>query len=250
MPTPAQSEPDGCWPCCDDEQPGISIRPLSQADLAALLAHLAQHDQHDHDQDLDDPLEQTGPAPVVAVRVRASVGRPGASAHAEYRRRRAVEWAAWTRTLPWRAAAVLAGGLGVGLVAAQLVPRLAGLAGLLAAACLAWALRLRSLADHGPGGTASPATPLAAASAPRPVCPTRTARSAPCPTTARTTWSPTATRPGLRPPAGRSWGLDWENGARLSYASITTNFPRCQGFAARRRSRCGTAATLPGGGRR
>jgi Nuclease-related domain len=144
MPTPAQSNSDGCWPSCDDEQPGVSIRPLSQADLAALLAHL---DQHDHDQDLDDPLEQAGPAPLVAVRVRASVGRPGASAHAEYRRRRAVEWAAWTRTLPWRAVAVLAGGAGVGLVAAQLVPRPAGLAWLLAAACLAWALRFRISAD-------------------------------------------------------------------------------------------------------
>jgi hypothetical protein len=144
MPTPAQSDPDGCWPSCDDEQPGVSIRPLSQADLAALLAHL---DQHDHDQDLDDPLEEAGPAPVVAVRVRASVGRPGASAHAEYRRRRAVERAAWTRTLPWRTAAVLAGGLGVGLVAAQLVPRLAGLAWLLAGACLAWALRFRVSVD-------------------------------------------------------------------------------------------------------
>jgi hypothetical protein len=50
----------------------------------ALLAHL---NHHDHDEGL-----LTGPAagrPVVAVRVRASVGRPGASAHAEYRRRRA-----------------------------------------------------------------------------------------------------------------------------------------------------------------
>ena len=52
--------------------------------------------------------------------------------------------------------------------------------------------------------------------------------------------------PRSSPPAGRSWGLDWENGTRLSYASITTNFPRCQGFAARRRSRCRTATTLPG----
>jgi hypothetical protein len=84
---------------------------------------------------------------VLAVRVRASVGRPGASAHAQYRRRRAIEWGAWTRSLPWRAAAILAGGLGAGLLVAQLLPPLAGLTGLLAAACLAWALRFRVSVD-------------------------------------------------------------------------------------------------------
>jgi hypothetical protein len=133
------SDPDGRWPSCDDEQPGVSIRPLSHADLAALLAHL---DQHDHDQDLDDdPTWPDTPAPVVAVRVRATVGKPGASAQATYRRRRAGEWAAWTRSLPWRAAAVLVAGVGIGLLAAQAVPRLADPAGLLAAVGLAWMLR-------------------------------------------------------------------------------------------------------------
>jgi hypothetical protein len=133
-------DPDGQWPSCDDEQPGVSIRPLSHADLAALLTHLGQHD---HDQDLDDAPAWPAPAPVVAVRVRATVGRPGASAQATYRRRRAGEWAAWTRTLPWRIAAVVAAGAGVGLLAAQLLPRLAGPGGLLAAAALAWLLRFR-----------------------------------------------------------------------------------------------------------
>ena len=136
MPMP---DPDPYWPSCDDEQPGISIRPLSHADLAALLAHF----QPDHDQDLDDPAGPTTPAPVVAVRVRATVGRPGASAHAAYRRRRAAEWAVWTRGLPWRAAAVLAAGVGVGVLAAQLDAPLAGLAGLLATAALGWVLRFR-----------------------------------------------------------------------------------------------------------
>jgi hypothetical protein len=140
MPSPIP-DPDAFWPSCDDEQPGMSIRPLSHADLAALLAHLHQHDR---DQDLnDDPAWPTAPAPVVAVRVRATVGQPGASADATYRRRRAVEWAAWTRSLPWRAALVLAAGAGVGLMAAQVAPRLAGSAGLLAAAVLAWVLRFR-----------------------------------------------------------------------------------------------------------
>jgi hypothetical protein len=39
---------------------------------------------------------------VVAMRVRASVGRPGGSAQARWRQMRAAEWAARTRTLPWR----------------------------------------------------------------------------------------------------------------------------------------------------
>ena len=94
-PHPAQPDPnpDSFWPSCDDQQPGVSIRPLNHADLAALLAHL-DHDQHDP--------AVVGPAsspPVVAVRVRASVGHPGASAQAEYRRRRAAERAAWRVTV-------------------------------------------------------------------------------------------------------------------------------------------------------
>jgi hypothetical protein len=140
MPMPSP-DPDDRWPSCDDEQPGISIRPLSQADFAALLAHLHQHE---HEQNLDDePAGPNTPAPVVAVPVRATVGQPGASAQAEYRRRRTEEWAAWTRTLPRRIAGVLAVGALVGLLAAQLALRLAGLAGLLAAAGLAWVLRFR-----------------------------------------------------------------------------------------------------------
>jgi hypothetical protein len=43
--------------------------------------------------------------------VRASVGQPGRSAHARWRRLRATEWDAWTRTLPWRVAATL--GIGI-----------------------------------------------------------------------------------------------------------------------------------------
>jgi hypothetical protein len=141
------SDPDGHWPSCDDEQPGLSIRPLGHADLVALLAHLHQHNDGD-DQDLDDDSAwPTTPAPVVAVRVRATVGRPGASAQAQYRRRRAAEWAAWTRSLPWRAAAILAAGAGVGVLAARLAPRLAGPAGLLVAAALGLVLRFRVSAD-------------------------------------------------------------------------------------------------------
>jgi hypothetical protein len=140
QPTP---DPHSRWPSCDDPQPGVSIRPLRQADLAALLAHLDQH----HGQDPADPLESGGPAPVLALRVRASVGRPGASAVAEYRRRRAGELAGWTGSLPWRAAIVLAAGAAAGLLAAQLLPRISALAGVTVAAGLAWLLRFRVSAD-------------------------------------------------------------------------------------------------------
>jgi hypothetical protein len=64
-PHPMQPDPgpEGFWSSCDDEQPGVSIRPLTQADLAALLAHLH------HNQDQDYILRSGGSAPVVAVRV-------------------------------------------------------------------------------------------------------------------------------------------------------------------------------------
>jgi Nuclease-related domain len=131
--------PDGFRSSCDDEQPGVSIRPLSQADLAALLAHL------DHDQ--DQILEAGVSAPVVAVRVRASVGRPGASAQGEYRRRRATELAAWALSLPWRVAAVVAAGLAAWLAAARVAPTMAAPAGVTIAAGVGWLLRFRSTPD-------------------------------------------------------------------------------------------------------
>jgi Nuclease-related domain len=142
MPRPhPDPDPDGFWPSCDDQPPSVSIRPLTHADLAALLAHL------DHDHDPGDTLNSKVPAPVLAMRVRASVGRPGASAHAEYRRRRAAELAAWTHSLSWRIAAVLAVGLTAWLLANQIVPHLAAPAGVTVAAGLAWRLRFRSSPD-------------------------------------------------------------------------------------------------------
>ena len=137
-------DPDGCWPSCDDQQPGASIRPLSHADLAALLAH---HDQPERHQDPADTPGPGTPVPVLARRVRASVGRPGASATAEYRRRRTAERARWTHTLPWRVAAVLAAGVTAGLLATQMAPDLAGLLAMAAAAALGWRLRFRPSAD-------------------------------------------------------------------------------------------------------
>ena len=60
------------WPFDDDdERPSGSVRPVSRADLQAILAHLGD--------DPDELLAGTGAdQPVVAIRVRASVGAPAA----------------------------------------------------------------------------------------------------------------------------------------------------------------------------
>jgi Nuclease-related domain len=114
----------------------LLAQPLSQADLQAILAHLGD--------DLDELLAGTiGDRPVVAVRVWASVGRPGGSAQAQWRRLRAAEWAAWTRTLPLRLAAVLAVATVGGLLASLLAPRLSLVLGGLAAVAAGWGLRFR-----------------------------------------------------------------------------------------------------------
>jgi Nuclease-related domain len=124
------------WPFDDDDRPSGSVQPLSQADLQAILAHL--------DDDPDQLLAGTSAdRPVVAVRVRASVGRPGGSAQAQWRRLRAAEWAAWIRTLPWRIAATLGIGAGGGVLGSELAPRLGLVIAVLAAAAAGWGLRFR-----------------------------------------------------------------------------------------------------------
>ena len=125
------------FPFDDDDRPSGSVRPLSQADLQAILAHLGE--------DPDQLLAGTGAdRPVVAVRVRASVGRPGGSAQVTWRRARAAEWAAWIRTVPWRVAVIL--GLGVG-GGSLLAPRLRLVLGGLAAVAAAWGLRFKPSPD-------------------------------------------------------------------------------------------------------
>jgi hypothetical protein len=128
------------WPFDDDERPSGSVRPLSQADLQAILAHLSD----DH----DELLAGTGAdRPVVAVRVRASVGRPGGSAQAQWRRMRAAEWATWTRTLPWRVAAILGIGAAGAALGNLLAPKLSLVLGTLATVAAGWGLRFQPSPD-------------------------------------------------------------------------------------------------------
>jgi hypothetical protein len=85
--------------------------------------------------------------PVVAVRVRATVGRPGGSAQARWRRLRAAEWAAWVRTLPWRVALILGVGAAGGFLGSLLAPRLGLVLGGLAAGAAGLGLRFRPSPD-------------------------------------------------------------------------------------------------------
>ena len=125
------------WPFDDDDdRPSGSVRPLSQADLQAILAHLGD--------DPDELLAGTDvDRPVVAVQVSASVGQPGGSAQASWRRMRAAEWTTWIRTLPWRVAAIVVIGVAGSLLGSLLVPRLGLAVGGLAAVMAGWGPRFR-----------------------------------------------------------------------------------------------------------
>jgi hypothetical protein len=129
------------WPLDDEDRPSGSVRPLSCADLQAVLVHLTSDDP-------DQLLAGTSvDRRVVAVRVRASVGRPGGSAQARWRRMWAAERATWTRTLPWRVAASLGIGVAGGLLGHLIEPRMHLVLGALAAMAAGWALRFRPSPD-------------------------------------------------------------------------------------------------------
>jgi hypothetical protein len=137
------------WPFDDDDRPSGSVRPLSQADLQAILAHLNRHpDQLLAGTDADQP--------VVALRVRASVGRPGGSAQARWREMRAAERAAWTRTVLWRVAAILAIGAGGGVLGSLPAPRLGLVVGGLAAVVARWGCGSGPAQTPSPGGEGRP----------------------------------------------------------------------------------------------
>jgi Nuclease-related domain len=124
------------WPFDENDRPSGSVRPLSQADLQAILNHLTD--------DPDELLAGTdADRPMVAMRVRASMGQAGGSARERWWRLRAAEWATWTRTLPWRLAATLGIGATAGVLGSLLAPRLALVLGPLAAVAAGWGLRFR-----------------------------------------------------------------------------------------------------------
>jgi hypothetical protein len=128
------------WPFDDEDRPSGSVRPLSQADLQAILAHLtSDSDQLLAGTDVDRPL--------VAMRVRATVGRPGGSAQARWQQLRAAEWTAWIRSLPWRVAVILGVSAGVGVLGSLVAPRLGLVLGGLAAVAAGWGLRFRPSPD-------------------------------------------------------------------------------------------------------
>ncbi|HYT26967.1 MAG TPA: nuclease-related domain-containing protein [Actinomycetota bacterium] len=92
------------------------------------------------------------PAPVLADPTRTPAGgygTPGHSALAMYRRERARELAAWSCSLPWRAALVLAAAAGAAILAgaAGLHGAALLLAGLVAGGVVGWRLRFRVSKD-------------------------------------------------------------------------------------------------------
>ena len=137
------------WPFDDDDRHSGSVKPLSQADQLLVGTDAGRPD---------------GGGPGAG----ATVGPPGGSAQARWRRLRAAEWATWTRTLPWRVAAILGIGISRGVLGRLLVPQLGLVVGALGAMAAGWGLRqgwavLHDLAipgsqanlDHvviGPGG--------------------------------------------------------------------------------------------------
>jgi hypothetical protein len=96
----------------DDDTPGLSVHALTREDMEAILAQMA--DEPDDEPPLRLPSLRKAAA---RRRQRRALGTPGASAQAEYQRRRAIEHAAWARTLPLRSAATVLAGVG-GLLAA------------------------------------------------------------------------------------------------------------------------------------
>ena len=134
---------------------GLSVRALTAEELQRFLdAHQGQPAEllGSGWATLDPPGHPPGapqipPAatlPVVPARSPAgSPGSPGRSALAAYRRRRATELAAWTRTMAWRAPLVAAAGVVVQVLTTQVGLPHGGLVGLAGAALVGWRLRFR-----------------------------------------------------------------------------------------------------------
>jgi hypothetical protein len=135
---------------------GLSVRALTAEELQRFLdAHADQPARRlGSGWAALDPLghppgvPRTPPAPTTPPAVSAgspaSLGSPGRSALAAFRRRRAIELAAWTRTLAWRAPLVAAAGVAGQALAGQVGLPHGGLVGLAVAALIGWRLRFRA----------------------------------------------------------------------------------------------------------
>src|SRR5215218_7026086 len=137
---------------------GLSVRALTAEELQRFLD--AHHDQParllgSDWAGLDPPGHPPGdprtpPAeilPALPAEVTGSLGSPGRSALAAYRRRRATELAGWTRSLVWRAPLAATAGLVGQVLASGAGLPWAGLVGLAVAALVAWRLRFRPSAQ-------------------------------------------------------------------------------------------------------
>ena len=133
---------------------GLTVRELNAEQLQRFLdAHAGQPAQlRGSGWTTIDPPGHPGEDPrtpaasttaVPAGPVTGSNGCPGRSARAAYRRRRALELAAWTHTLAWRAPLVAVAGLAGDVLAAQAGLGQAGLLGLAGAVLVGWRLRFR-----------------------------------------------------------------------------------------------------------
>jgi hypothetical protein len=80
---------------------------------------------------------------VLPAEVTGSLGSPGRSALAAYRRRRASELAGWTRSLAWRAPLVAGAGLTGYVLTTEVGLPQGGLVGLAVAALVGWRLRFQ-----------------------------------------------------------------------------------------------------------
>jgi Nuclease-related domain len=81
--------------------------------------------------------------PVAPAEVSGSLGSPGRSTLAAYRRRRGEELAGWTRSLAWRAPLVASAGVAGNVLTTQAGLPHAGLVGLAVAVLASWRLRFR-----------------------------------------------------------------------------------------------------------
>jgi hypothetical protein len=133
---------------------GLSVRALTAEELQRFLdAHAGQPAQllGSGWAVLDPPGHPLGgprtpPAaklPAPAGPVTGSLGSPGRSALAAYRRRRAEELAGWIRSLAWRAPLVAAAGVITEVLATEAGLPYGGLVGLAVAALVGWRLRFR-----------------------------------------------------------------------------------------------------------